>query len=253
MEKTLKRMRKTIIELIYLAKEGHIASSYSVLEIIYSLYISGQISNINGRDGYFILSKGHAVLALYVVLNEFGIITKNDLYSYCQHDSIYAGHPNHKIPGITFSTGSLGHGINYAIGMCLALKALGKNNKVFCLVGDGEINEGTIWESMLIAEQNKLTNLIMIIDNNNSTKRCLTVHDKKRKIESFGFHVMKCNGNNIYEMLGVLSELPKDRTCAIIADTIKGYGIKQIENSYEWHHKIPNDSEYKQLINQLKI
>ena len=107
--------------MVYFAKEGHLASSYSVLEIIYSLYASGRVSPNEGGPGHFVLSKGHAALALYVVLNEVGAIEKKDLDSYCQPGSLLAGHPNHKIPGVTFSTGSLGHGINYAVGLCLSI------------------------------------------------------------------------------------------------------------------------------------
>jgi transketolase len=252
MHSSLVRMRKKILELLYLAKEGHLASSFSVLEIIYSLYASGRVSVNEGEEpGHFILSKGHSALALYVVLNEVGAVSKNDLDSYCKQGSIFAGHPNHKIPGVTFSTGSLGHGINYAVGLCLGFKAQGFNNKVFCLVGDGEMNEGTFWESLLIAQQNNLSNLIIIIDNNRSTDRCLTVFDMSIKLESFGFFVKICDGNNLQNLFDIYNELSDKKMYAIVANTIKGYGLKKIENSFEWHHKSPSDLEYKEFVNEL--
>lgn len=251
MKNNLVGMRKIILELVYLAKEGHLASSYSVLEIIYALYASGRVSLNEGESGHFVLSKGHAALALYAVLYEVGIISKEDLYSYCQQGSVFAGHPSHKIPGIAFSTGSLGHGINYAVGLCLGLKALNRKDKVYCLVGDGEINEGTVWESLLIAQQRQLTNLVLVIDNNRSTDRCLTVFEMSQKLESFGFFVKTCDGNNLPSLLGVLDALPDDKLSAIVANTVKGYGLRKIENSYEWHHKSPSDIEYREFLKEL--
>jgi transketolase len=252
MQIELVRMRKKILELLYLSKEGHLGSSFSVLEIIYSLYASGRVTLLGGVPGHFVLSKGHAALALYVVLNEVGAISKKELDSYCQQGSIFAGHPNHKIPGVTFSTGSLGHGINYAIGLCLGFKALGVNDKVYCLVGDGEMNEGTFWESLLIAQQSKLTNLILIIDNNHSTDRCLTVFDMDKKLESFGLFVKTCDGNNLQNLIDLYNDLSDKKINAIIANTIKGYGLKRTENSFEWHHKSPSEQEYKEFIDELE-
>ncbi len=251
MKNNLIGMRKTILELVYLAKEGHLASSYSVLEMIYALYVSGRISPNNNKTGHFVLSKGHAALALYVVLHEVGLISKEDLYSYCQQGSVFAGHPSHKIPGVAFSTGSLGHGINYAVGLCLGFQASGLKEKVYCLVGDGEINEGTVWESLLIAQQQQLTNLVLMIDNNRSTDRCLTVYEIKQKLESFGFFVETCEGNDVKSLLGVLDVLPDSKPCAVIANTVKGYGLRKIENSYEWHHKSPSDIEYREFLSEL--
>ena len=251
LKSNLIRMRKNILKMLYLAKEGHLASSYSVLEIIYSLYASGRVSPKEGGPGHFVLSKGHAALALYVVLNEVGAISKKDLDSYCQPGSLLAGHPNHKIPGVTFSTGSLGHGINYAVGLCLGFKALNLNDRVYCLVGDGEMNEGTFWESMLIAQQSHLTNLILIIDNNRSTDRCLTVFEMSKKLESFGLFVKTCDGNNLQDLFDIFNELSDKKMYSIIANTVKGSGLKKIENSFEWHHKSPSDLEYKEFVYEL--
>ena len=251
MKKEIVQMRKVILELIYKANEGHLPSSYSVLEIIYYLYTSGRISYKENNKGHFILSKGHAALALYAVLYQVGIINKKDLYTYCEEGSLYAGHPNHKIEGISYSTGSLGHGINYAVGLCLGLRALGVNDKIYCLLGDGEINEGTVWESLLIINQLHLKNLIIIIDNNQSTNRCLTVNNMEQKFKSFGFNVSACDGNNLNRLNDAFELLPEDKNSIVIANTIKGYGLKKIMNSYEWHHKMPSTSEYHEFLNEL--
>lgn len=251
MNDDLIELRSTILELNYIAKEGHLASSYSVLEIIYSLYSSGRIKLGKEQSGHFVLSKGHAALALYAVLQKFGFVTKDELYAYCQEGSLFAGHPNHKICGITFSTGSLGHGVNYAVGLALALKAKRNNEKVYCLVGDGEMNEGTLWESLLIVEQHKLDNFVLIIDNNYSTERCLTVFDLEQKLSSFNMDVQTCNGNDLSEIEKSLRRIKSGRVCAIVANTIKGFGIKVMENSYEWHHKAPSAEEYRIFIREL--
>ena len=251
MKSDLVELRKIMLELTYLSGEGHLPSSYSVLEIIYTLYASGRVSLGNEESGHFVLSKGHAALALYAVLYKFGWLRKEDLYSYCKRGSLYAGHPNHKIFGVSFSTGSLGHGVTYAVGLAMGLRARSKKEKVYCLIGDGEMNEGTVWESLLIAEQYKLDNLVLIIDNNGSTSRCLTVFEIEKKLRTFNVSVQICNGNDLSDISRSLSGISDGSVCAIIANTTKGFGVKAMENSYEWHHKMPSNEEYNKFLKEL--
>ena len=250
----MKNLKEKILSIATLKKEGHIPSSLSILDIMYVLY--DQVLDIDSikedridRDR-FILSKGHASLGLYVILDHFGLL-KDDLNTFCDVDSKLGGHPTDKIFGVESSTGSLGHGLPIGVGMALAYRIKKYKGKVYVLVGDGEANEGTIWESALLAKHHNLNNLCCIIDFNHSTDRAVNLGNLHRKFLSFGWDVIEVDGHNHDQIKAALTYSSTKPIC-VIANTIKGNGISIIENNPEWHHKFPNEEEYQLIINNLK-
>ena len=247
-----KKLISRIAELSVIGKEGHVPSALSILDIIWVIY--NKIININllkrrsRKRDFFILSKGHGCLAQYVVLEKKGIISKKDLNTFCKYKSNFGGHPDsNKIEGIECSTGSLGHGFPFAAGVAYGNKLLNIKSKVITLVGDGECNEGSIWETAMIASHHKLNNLICIVDKNKSSDRALKIDDLKSKFKSFGWHAVNIDGHShkeIFKALNIKSKKP----LAIIANTIKGKGINFMENNPEWHHKNLNQDLFNQII-----
>jgi len=247
-----KKLISRIAELSVIGKEGHVPSALSILDIIWVIY--NKIININllkrrsRKRDFFILSKGHGCLAQYVVLEKKGIISKKDLNTFCKYKSNFGGHPDsNKIEGIECSTGSLGHGFPFAAGVAYGNKLLNIKSKVITLVGDGECNEGSIWETAMIASHHKLNNLICIIDKNKSSDRALKIDDLKSKFKSFGWSAINIDGHSqkeIFKALNIKSKKP----LAIIANTIKGKGINFMENNPEWHHKNLNQDLFNQII-----
>jgi transketolase len=188
--KRLQELRANILKACFYSKEGHIPSAFSILDILYCLYILlPKSSNINLKDkDFFILSKGHASLALYAILEEAKLIDGAWQTSFCDFNSRYGGHPDmKKISGVHASTGSLGHGLPITIGKVLARRVLGINSKAFCLIGDGELNEGSIWESLLLASHHKMSELTVIVDNNKSSDRALKIHSLKSNWKLFNY------------------------------------------------------------------
>jgi transketolase len=240
--------------------EGHIPSSYSIVDIIDYLY--GKVLKVDAENpkwterDYFILSKGHGAAALYVVLNKYGFLANKDLELYGRKEGILGGHPDVTIvPGVEASTGSLGHGFPTAIGTALGLRIKNKLNKVFCLVGDGECHEGTIWESANIAANLKLGNMCVIVDLNGSAAQLMPLDDMVAKWEAFGWQTFEVDGNSPVELekiFKILQLKSVGQPIAIIARTIKGKGVSFIEGHGKWHHKIPNDDEMKLIIQELQ-
>ena len=185
-----KKLIKKIIEISYLKKEGHIASSLSILDILYVLY-----ERFIDIENKFVLSKGHASLGLYVILDYFNLL-EEDITSFCEFNSNLGGHPSNKVKNIECSTGSLGHGFPLSLGIAMAKKTKNKSGKTFVLIGDGEANEGTIWETALLASHHKLDNLCCICDYNHSTDRALVIDDMIKKFESFGWYTSEVDGHN---------------------------------------------------------
>jgi transketolase len=206
------------------------------------------------RD-YFVLSKGHASLGLYAVLADKGIIDHKKMVDFCAFDSLLGGHPNrNKIRGVEASTGSLGHGVPIAIGIALGIKTKKNKGRVFVLAGDGELNEGTIWESALLAAHHKLDNLCLIIDHNHSTDRALKVDDLRTKFTSFGWNSFEVNGHDHKGLTKLFKQFSKNKNkpMVLIANTIKGHGVPSIHNNPAWHHKSPNDSELPGLLKEIQ-
>lgn len=237
-------LRQKIIETVYRAKEGHIASALSILDLIYVAYDKV----LNTPLDKFILSKGHGCLALYVVLADKKFFGEEELLHYCQFGANLGGHPYPYLPGVEAATGSLGHGFPFGVGIALGMKLKQSQGRVVVLVGDQECNEGTIWESALLANQHNLDNLTLIIDSNKSSARSLSMVGLADKFSSFGWDTTMIDGHNHSHIENAL-KMTHYKPMVIIANTIKGHGCKIIENDpNEWHHKIPTDTEYTQLL-----
>jgi len=252
----MKKLRKEILEKAFESKEGHIPSSLSILDLLWVLY--SKILNVNPKKptdpdrDFFVLSKGHAALGLYVVLAEKGFFNKEELKNFCHYNSFLGGHPNrNKVPGVEASTGSLGHGFPIAVGIAMGLKIQKKKQRVFVIVGDGESNEGTVWESALLASHHKLDNLCCIVDHNHSTDRALDLKDLENKFRSFGWMCITIDGHNQKEIEKTLKTKHSGVPLAVIANTIKGFGIRSLENNPAWHHKSPSKEEFELLLKEV--
>ena len=258
-----KEVRKSIIEMIYSAGSGHPGGALSIADILVYLYFEKMNVDVNNPKADYrdrlILSKGHCCTALYAVLAEKGFIPKEDLKSFRQVDSYLEGHPDmKKINGIDMSAGSLGQGLSVANGMALAGKMDNKGYRVYCILGDGEIEEGQVWEAAMSASHYKLDNLCVIIDNNNlqidgTIENVMNSKPIDKKFESFGFNVINIDGSDFEEIDRAfrLAEYAKGRPTVIIAKTIKGKGVSFMENKVEWHGKAPNEEQYNQAIQDI--
>ena len=252
----INKIKRAIVTVAAKAGEGHVASAFSILDILWVLYdqvlIDHQNPNTFGRDR-FILSKGHAALGHYGVLAEKGFFSYSDLETFGSFNSPFGGHPDrNKVPGVEASTGSLGHGFPMAVGVAMALKIQQSPYRVYTLIGDGECNEGTVWESALLAAHHKLTNLCCIVDYNHSTDRALLVGDLAEKFTSFGWESSSIDGHDHTQIYKALCDFPRDRPVAIIAETIKGFGCRRMENNPEWHHKAPSTEELAEILEELR-
>ena len=236
------------------SKEGHIASAYSILDILWVLYknVIKLSKDEAGVEDKFILSKGHASLALYAIFLAMDIIDLEEFQTFGDYDSRLGGHPDsNKMREISASTGSLGHGLPICVGMAMALKINQQSGKIFCLVGDGECNEGTIWEAALLAAHHKLQNLCCIVDFNHSTDRALELGDLSNKFSAFGWDVIQIDGHNHVEILNALQKKSQEKPVAIIAETIKGKGVKMMEGDPSWHHRSPTEADLKTIFEDL--
>ncbi len=264
LEKIAKNIRVGIIKQVYSGKSGHPGGSLSCTDILTVLYfnqmnIDHEKPNSPSRDR-FVLSKGHASPALYSTLANRGYFDKEQLATFRGIDSILQGHPDMKhIKGVDMSTGSLGQGLSCANGMAMASKLRKDGNRVYCLVGDGEIEEGQIWEACMSASHYKLDNLCVIVDNNNlqidgNIEEVMNSYPINLKFESFGFNVINVDGHNIKELIDAFNKakLVKGRPTVIIAKTIKGKGVSFMENQVGWHGKAPNEEQYNIAIKELE-
>ena len=254
-------LRNLILTGLAGGKRGHIGSSMSLVEILRVLYDdilrhNPKKKNSENRDR-FILSKGHGCLALYAILSDKGYFSKNKLKSFCKSSSILGGHPDKNIPGVETTTGSLGHGLSIGIGIALSLKIKRNKSKVYVVVGDGEMNEGSIWEGLMSASKHKLDNLVVIVDHNNlqtygSPKDVAGLSNIKQKMESFGFKVKEVNGHSIKEIKKALKYNNNKKPLGVICKTVKGKGIDFAEDKLDWHHKANlDDLTIKNLKNSL--
>ncbi len=247
----LKRMRGDILEASAFSQEGHIPSAFSVLEMIYSIYC-GNWNADNKIKFDFVLSKGHASLALYAVLEEAKFVSGTWKTSFAEFDSDFGGHPDSsKIPGVSASTGSLGHGLPFAVGKAMANRVNKNERKVFCLVGDGEMNEGTIWESLLLASHHEVHELVILVDLNHSSDRALKLGNVKAKFEAFGYQCIEIDGNDLRQIDDALEASKSKTLTAILGNTIKGFGLKAMENNPAWHHLSPKSDQLNELKNEL--
>ena len=263
LEDISKQIRSNIIEEVYSANSGHPGGALSIADILTVLYFNQM--NINPEKPHdenrdrFILSIGHASAALYAVLAEKGYFPKEDLKTFRKINSNLQGHPDMKhIPGVDMTTGSLGQGLSAANGMAMISKFDKKDIRVYCLVGDGEIEEGQIWEAAMTSCKYKLDNLCLIVDNNNlqidgTIEEVMSSYPIDEKFKSFGFNVINIDGHNYEQIIKAFESAKtcKGKPTVIIAKTIKGKGVSFMENKVEWHGKAPSEEEYNQAISEL--
>lgn len=266
LEKIANNVRMDILEEVYNAKSGHIGGAFSIADILTVLYfnemnIDAKIPDSPDRDR-LVLSKGHASAALYAVLAEKGYIDKEELKTFRNIDSNLQGHPDmNKVPGVDMTTGSLGQGLSAANGMALSSKLDSRGYRVYCILGDGELQEGQVWEAAMTAEKYQLDNLCVIVDTNelqltDSTMNVkgINYNDIEQKFRAFGFQTVVIDGHNIESIIRALTiaEMTKGKPTAIICKTIKGKGVSFMENQVDWHGKAPNDEEYEMAVKELK-
>lgn len=266
LEKIANNVRIDILEEVYNAKSGHIGGAFSIADILTVLYFNEMNIDAKSPDSpdrdRLVLSKGHASAALYAVLAEKGYIDKEELKTFRNIDSNLQGHPDmNKVPGVDMTTGSLGQGLSVANGMALSSKLDSRGYRVYCILGDGELQEGQIWEAAMTAEKYQLDNLCVIIDANELQLTDTTMNvkginqnDIEQKFRAFGFQTVVIDGHNIESIIRALTiaEMTKGKPTAIICKTIKGKGVSFMENQIDWHGKAPNDEEYKIAMKELK-
>lgn len=233
METKINKLKKRILEVAYRDEMGHIPSALSILDIVWFLH-----DEVMDKKDQFILSKGHGVMALYAVLEEKGLI---------QWNSRLMGHPK-RGGAILASTGSLGHGLPIAVGLAFAKKLRKESGKVYCLVGDGECNEGTIWESIALAVHRKLDNLVVIVDQNHSSDRALDNQELEKKFGAFGCLTSNIDGHNEDMITSITACTGSGKPFVVVADTIKGNGIPFMKNNPEWHNKKIDKETYEKSI-----
>lgn len=250
-----KEIRRDILRIAKVSGHGHIPACFSIIETLYAIYetIKHDPKNPLWEDrDIFILSKGHGALAHYCVLARLGYFRMKEVYSFGAYLSDFGGHADRlKVPGIEASTGSLGHGIGIAVGIALALRLKKTDRRVFVVIGDGEANEGSVWEAIAVATNLGLDNLTIIYDNNMSHGRGLQIHNPAERLKSFGCDILEVNGHDIDSLREAFGRESK-KVKAIVANTKTGFGCQTlIENHYEWHRKSPNDAEFELLMKEL--
>lgn len=262
--KTANEVRKGIVSSVHSAKAGHPGGSLSAADIFTYLYF--EELNIDPKDpkksdrDRFVLSKGHTAPGLYSALAERGYFPKEDLLTLRHTGSYLQGHPDMKhIPGVDMSSGSLGQGISAAVGMAIAAKLSNADYRVYTLLGDGEIQEGQVWEAAMLAAHKQLDNLVVIVDNNNlqidgAITEVNSPYPIDKKFEAFNFHVINIDGNDFDQIDAAFKEAKtvKGQPTAIIAKTLKGKGVSFMENQASWHGKAPNDEEYELAMEELE-
>lgn len=264
LKKHAKSIRKNIIKMIYGAQSGHPGGALSIADILTYLYFEEMNVDINnsrwGDRDRLVLSKGHASAALYATLSEKGFLDECELESFRKIDSKLQGHPDmNKVPGVDMSSGSLGQGLSAANGMALAGKLDKKNYRVFCILGDGELDEGQIWEAAMTSSHYELDNLCVIVDDNGlqidgETTKVMNLLSIGDKFKSFGFEVLEIDGHNFDEIRDALAKakMVSKKPVSIIAKTIKGKGVSFMENNAGWHGKAPKEEEYNIAMSELE-
>lgn len=252
-------LRKDVVDMIVEGGGGHIGGDMSVIDILTELYFEQMnISPENAQDAdrdRFVMSKGHSVEALYAVLARKGFFPIEEVIrEFSKFGSKYIGHPNNKLPGIEMNSGSLGHGLPVCVGMALAGKMNGQNYRVYTVMGDGELAEGSVWEGAMAAHQYKLDNLCAVVDRNRlqisgSTEDVMAQDIQEERWGAFGWHVITTNGNDYDKLREAFEEAKriKGKPTVIIAGTVKGYGSTVMENKANWHHKVPGAKEYEAI------
>lgn len=258
-------LRKDVLDMIRSAKAGHIGGDFSVMDILAVLYLKQMNISVENMDDpnrdYFVMSKGHSVEAYYAVLAEKGFFKREEVISeFSKFGSKFIGHPNNKLPGIEMNSGSLGHGLPVCVGIALAAKKDHRESRVYTVMGDGELAEGSVWEGFMAGGHYKLDNLCAVIDRNKlqisgTTEEVMSQENLEARVEAFGWHVIQVNGNDLDELNQAFEEAKtvKGKPTCVIANAIKGFGGGSVmENKAPWHHKVPNDEEYAQITEELE-
>ena len=255
MTEAAKRIRRHILDISTASGHGHIPTCFSVIEAVLAVY--GAMHHDPGDPGWserdlFVLSKGHAALGHYCVLAELGYFDIAEVRGFGTYRSRFGCHADRtKIPGIEVSTGSLGHGIGVATGMALGLKLAKSDRRVFTLVGDGESNEGTVWEAIMVAADQGLDNLTIIIDDNKSQGRCLAIPNPAERLAAFGCDVVAAPGHDLEALSAALVRRP-GKPNAVVAQTRKGFGCRTlVDNMYEWHRRSPDAATLAKLLEEI--
>lgn len=256
--------RKTLLRIIFTTKAGHTGGSLSCVDLLNVLY--NHIMNITPENfseidrDHYIHSKGHAVEALYAVLADKGFFPWEELETVEKYGSHFIGHPTRDIPGIEQNTGALGHGLALAVGMALAVKKDGRLNRIFTIMGDGELAEGSVWEASISAAHYRLDNLVAIVDRNTlqisgRTENVMATEPLDEKFKAFGFAVRHVDGNDIPDLIELFGQLPfeKGKPNLVLAHTTKGKGVSFIEDKAPWHHKVPSETEFEIALRELGL
>ena len=254
--------RKALLKYIKMANAGHTGGSLSCTDILNVLYndvlnVTPANFSLNSRDR-FVQSKGHSVESLYVVLADQGFFPESDLETICKYQSKYVGHPTRKVNGIEFNTGALGHGLPLSAGIALAGKKDHLDYRVYTLLGDGELAEGSNWEAAMMAAHYKLDNLVAILDHNSlqisgRNREVCSPYPIDEKFRAFGWSVLTVDGNSIPQLREVFGKIPSEagKPTLVIANTVKGKGVSYMEDVAKWHHGVPSDALYKQAQEEL--
>jgi transketolase len=256
--------RKTILKIIKQAKAGHTGGSLSCVDILNVLY--NHVMNITAENfdqvdrDHYIQSKGHSVEALYTVLADKGFYAESELNTLSKFQSHFVGHPTRKVNGIEHNTGALGHGLSVSVGLALAAKKDGRAYRVYTLLGDGELAEGSSWEALMAASYYGLDNLVAIVDRNRLqitglTEEVMGLEPLLDKFKAFGCAARTCDGNDIADLMGVFEALPFEpgKPNMVLAQTVKGKGVSFIESNVKWHHRVPDDEEYSAAMRELEL
>jgi transketolase len=256
-------IRQDVLRMAYQAKSAHVGSALSIADIVSVLYanvlkydVKNQNSKVRDR---FVLSKGHACSAVYSVLTQVGFFDRNALDEYGKNGAMLMQHISHHVPGVEFSTGSLGHGLGFGVGMALAAKQNGNRFRTFVLISDGELNEGSTWEAIMFAAHHRLSDLTLIIDKNNlqsleTTQKTLNLDPLNKKFEAFDWYVDEVDGHSHKEMLSAFQkrQAESNKPQVVICNTIKGFGVSFMENAVPWHYKSPDKNELDQALRNLR-
>lgn len=245
--------RADAVTMIYRAKTGHTGGTMSSLDILTTLFY-----DVLRPQDHFLLSKGHSVEGYLAILADKGCFPKEELRTFSAAGSRLIGHPNRKVPGVEMCTGALGHGLPVGVGLALAAKRLGKDERTFVLMGDGEQAEGSIWEAAMAGANYGLRNLFAIVDRNGlqisgSTEAVMALDDLAEKWRAFGWDVYEADGNDIDALRRYFAAATGDKPHCLIAHTIKGKGLPFAENRPEWHHKVPNDAQLAEAYRALGV
>lgn len=256
-------LRQDIVTMCYASKAGHVGGSLSSIDILNTLYNVEMNHRPDEPDwperDRFVLSKGHVAESLFAVLAQQGYLEKEELATFSQFGSRLIGHPNNKIDGIEMNTGALGHGVCVAVGIAIAGKMDDKDWRVYCLMGDGEQAEGSVWEAAMAAAHYGLDNLCLILDRNGlqisgTTEDVMALKDIHLKYEAFGFNVVEIDGNDYDDLISAftIARHTKGKPTLILANTTKGKGVSFMENIASWHHGVLGEAQYEQAIKELE-